>query len=48
MSRFRRIVRLVIWLSAAALAVPGAALADTLPQMDIGNRLTITRCSGAP
>jgi len=40
MSRLRRIVPQVAWVSAAALAVPGAALADTLPQMDFANRLT--------
>jgi F-type H+-transporting ATPase subunit b len=40
MSRLRRIVPQVAWVSAAALAVPGAALADTLPQMDFGNLLT--------
>ncbi len=40
MSRFRRIVKPVGWVSSAALAVPGAALADTLPQMDFGNLLT--------
>jgi F-type H+-transporting ATPase subunit b len=40
MSRLRRIVPLVAWVSAAALALPGVALADTLPQMDFANRLT--------
>jgi F-type H+-transporting ATPase subunit b len=40
MSRLRRIVPLAAWVSAAALAAPGIALADTLPQMDFGNLLT--------
>jgi F-type H+-transporting ATPase subunit b len=40
MSRLRRIVPLVAWVAATALAVPGAARADTLPQMDFGNLLT--------
>jgi F-type H+-transporting ATPase subunit b len=39
MSRLRRIVPLVAWVS-AVLAIPGIALADALPQMDFGNRLT--------
>jgi F-type H+-transporting ATPase subunit b len=38
--RLRRILQQVAWLSAAGLAVPGAALADTLPQMDFAYRLT--------
>jgi F-type H+-transporting ATPase subunit b len=40
MSRLRRIVAHGARGSAAALAVPGVALADTLPQMDFGNLLT--------
>jgi F-type H+-transporting ATPase subunit b len=40
MSRLRRTASQIAWASAAALAVPGAALADTLPQMDFGNLLT--------
>jgi F-type H+-transporting ATPase subunit b len=40
MSRICRILPLVALVSAAASVVPGAALADTLPQMDFANRLT--------
>jgi F-type H+-transporting ATPase subunit b len=40
MSVFRRIAPLVGWSIAILAAVPGAALADTLPQMDFANLLT--------
>jgi F-type H+-transporting ATPase subunit b len=40
MSVIRRIVAHLAWISATALAVPGVALADTLPQMDFANVLT--------
>jgi F-type H+-transporting ATPase subunit b len=40
MSRLRRTARLVAWVTGVASAVPGAARADTLPQMDFANVLT--------
>jgi F-type H+-transporting ATPase subunit b len=40
MSVLRRFVPQAAWVAAAALSVPGVALADTLPQMDVGNVLT--------
>lgn len=40
MSVLRRFVPQVAWVAAAALSVPSVALADTLPQMDVGNVLT--------
>ncbi len=42
MSRLRRIVPQVAWVCAAAsaFAIPGVALADTLPQLDFANKLT--------
>jgi F-type H+-transporting ATPase subunit b len=40
MSRLRRNMPLATWAFAVALAVPGVALADTLPQMDFANLLT--------
>jgi F-type H+-transporting ATPase subunit b len=40
MSRLRRIVPLTSWAIAVAFGIPGVARAETLPQMDFGNRLT--------
>jgi len=40
MSRLRRIVPQIAWVSAAASVAPRVAQADTLPQMDFGNLLT--------